>query len=95
MVADDQHENSRDTSGCTFQDAAMSDGEVSSKLESIKKHFMERTKDYGVPQLERLYTRLMKGVLETKNALNGGQDLKPAILSFLLKFADEKSNFFM
>nr|GMC56244.1 ATPase family AAA domain-containing protein At1g05910 isoform X1 [Ipomoea batatas] len=95
MVADDQHENSRDTSGCTFQDAAMSDGEVSSKLESIKKHFMDRTKDYGVPQLERLYTRLMKGVLETKNALNGGQDLKPAILSFLLKFADDKSNFFM
>nr|GMD43251.1 ATPase family AAA domain-containing protein At1g05910 isoform X1 [Ipomoea batatas] len=60
MVADDQHENSRDTSGCTFQDAAMSDEEVSSKLKSIKKHFMERTKDYGVPQLERLYTRLMK-----------------------------------
>lgn len=95
MFADGQHENSGDTSASTFQDASMSDGEVSSKLKSIKKRFMEWTKDYGVPQLERLYTRLMKGVLETKNAVNGGKDLKPAILSFLLKFADKKSNFFM
>ncbi|VFQ86782.1 unnamed protein product [Cuscuta campestris] len=78
------------------QEADMSGGEISSKVEYIKKCFMRRTKEYGIPQLERLYTRLMKGVLETKNDVNDDRkDQKSAVLSFLLTFADEPSNFLM
>ncbi|CAH9105164.1 unnamed protein product [Cuscuta epithymum] len=91
IVSDGQAENSG-----FQQDADMSDGEVCSKIESIKKRCLEQTKDSGIPQLERLYTRLMKGVLETKNGANGDKHgLKPAILSFLLNFVDEPSNFSM
>ncbi|KAJ6366502.1 hypothetical protein OIU77_002986 [Salix suchowensis] len=44
----------------------MSDAEVSSHGEYIKRLFIERTENYDIPQLERLYTRIMKGIFETK-----------------------------
>lgn len=79
-----------DTSGCTPLDVTMSDAEMSCKIESVKQQLVKRSKDYGIPQLERLYTRIMKGVFETKTAVTN-EDLKTSILSFLLKFAEDES----
>ena len=88
-----QHESSDLTSGCTSQqDVPMLDGELSDKVETIKQLFIDRTKACGIPQLERLYTRVMKGVFETKNGVDG-EDLQSSILRFLMKFAEDESNF--
>ncbi|KAG5530837.1 hypothetical protein RHGRI_025711 [Rhododendron griersonianum] len=76
----------------TSEDVVMSDSEISEKIVSVKSILMERTDGYGVPQLERLYTRVMKGVFETK-ASEPGYDLRPAIFSYLLKFAENGTNF--
>ncbi|KAI8003822.1 ATPase family AAA domain-containing protein [Camellia lanceoleosa] len=73
-------------------DVEMSDGEISEKIATVKRIFVERTGDYGIPQLERLYTRILKGVFETKASLTG-DDLKSSILSYLLKFAECVENF--
>ncbi|XP_019253371.1 PREDICTED: ATPase family AAA domain-containing protein At1g05910 isoform X2 [Nicotiana attenuata] len=81
-----------DTSGCTPLDVTMSDAEMSCKIESVKQQLVKRSKDYGIPQLERLYTRIMKGVFETKTAVTN-EDLKTSILSFLLKFVEDESKF--
>ncbi|KAL3504860.1 hypothetical protein ACH5RR_034701 [Cinchona calisaya] len=84
-----QHESSDLTSGFTSQDVTMIDAD---KVETIKQLFVERTKACGIPQLERLYTQIMKGVFETKNAVKG-EDLESSILRFLIKFTDDVSNF--
>lgn len=76
----------------TSEDVVMSDSEISENIVSVKSILMERTDGYGVPQLERLYTRVMKGVFETK-ASEPGYDLRPAIFSYLLKFAENVTNF--
>ena len=60
----------------------MSDGEISDQVESTKQLFVEGTENYSIPQLERLYTRIMKGIFETRDI---GDDPKPSILKFLLK----------
>ncbi|KAL5781114.1 hypothetical protein ACOSP7_006143 [Xanthoceras sorbifolium] len=80
-----------DGNGST-QDVVMSDGETLHQLESIKRLFVERTENYGIPQLERLYTRIMKGIFETKDK-GAEDDPKPSILRFLLKFAEDQANF--
>ncbi|KAL3514258.1 hypothetical protein ACH5RR_026975 [Cinchona calisaya] len=88
-----QHESSDLTSGCTSQqDVTMLDAELSAKAEAIKQLFVDRTKACGIPQLERLYTRIIKGVFETKNGVDG-EDLRSSILRFLMKFAVDESNF--
>lgn len=74
------------------EDVTMSDMKMPVEAESIKKQFVDLTSDYGIPQLERLYTRIMKGIFETKNKVKA-EDLKPSILSFLLQFSKDKSNF--
>lgn len=74
------------------QDVTMSDAESPSKSESTKQLFVERTEGYGIPQLERLYTRIMKGVFEIKNAEHR-DNLKPSVSSFLLKFVEDEANF--
>lgn len=74
------------------EDVVMSDSELSEKTVLVKSILMERTNGYGVPQLERLYTQVMKGVFETK-ATELGYDLRPAIFSYLLKFAENMTNF--
>ncbi|KAL0314189.1 UNVERIFIED_CONTAM: ATPase family AAA domain-containing protein [Sesamum angustifolium] len=48
-------------SDCTPQDVTMTDGEISSQVEFIKQLLLEHSKDYGIPQLERLYARVMMG----------------------------------
>ncbi|KAF9679148.1 hypothetical protein SADUNF_Sadunf07G0109800 [Salix dunnii] len=78
--------------GSESQDVAMSDAEVSSHGEYIKRLFIERTENYDIPQLERLYTRIMKGLFETKD--KGFEDgPRYSILRFLVKFAEDAANF--
>ncbi|KAK3016139.1 hypothetical protein RJ639_007450, partial [Escallonia herrerae] len=88
-----QLETSEEASLLRSEDVAMLDAESANKIESTKQLLVERTGGYGIPQLERLYTRVMKGVFETKNNELKREDLKPSILSFLLKFAEDDANF--
>lgn len=74
------------------QSVSMSDCEVSKRVDSIKKLLVVRTKDYGIPQLERLYARIMKGIFDTKSRVKL-EDLKASILEFLLEFAKDQSRF--
>jgi hypothetical protein len=75
--------------------AAKSDKEISSRTESVKGVFMERTDNYSIPQMERLYTRIMKGVLETldKGLRDDDNNPKHSILRFLSEFAQHQANF--
>ncbi|KAI3464394.1 hypothetical protein Pfo_021057 [Paulownia fortunei] len=93
-IVDGNHQsgNSDCDTECTPQDVTMSDGEISNQVESIKQLLVERSKDYGIPQLERLYTHLMKGVFETKSRAKV-EDLKASILRFLFEFAEDQSRF--
>ncbi|KAL3567460.1 hypothetical protein D5086_030111 [Populus alba] len=86
-------EASGHTEGSGSQDVTMSDAEVSSHVDHIKRLFAERTENYGIPLLERLYTRIMKGIFETKG--KGVEDDVPrySILRFLVKFAENTANF--
>nr|XP_034900885.1 ATPase family AAA domain-containing protein At1g05910-like [Populus alba] len=81
-------EASGHTEGSGSQDVTMSEAEGSSHVDHIKRLFVERTENYGIPLLERLYTRIMKGIFETKD--KGVEDDVPrySILRFLLKFAE-------
>lgn len=65
----------------------------SSQLESIKQRLLECTEGYGVPQLERLYTRVMKGVIDIKGSQQDHHDRKSSILKFLLNFIEDKGDF--
>ena len=78
--------------GSNLEDATMSDGEFSTRLESVKQLFVERSDNYSIPQLERLYTRIMKGVFETKDK-GTRDDHKTSVLNFLLKFVGDDANF--
>ncbi|RYR53077.1 hypothetical protein Ahy_A06g027966 [Arachis hypogaea] len=49
--------------------------------------FVERSDGYSIPQLERLYSRMMKRVSQTK------LDCKTSALSFLLNFVEDDPNF--
>ncbi|KAJ6959191.1 ATPase family AAA domain-containing protein [Populus alba x Populus x berolinensis] len=86
-------EASGHTEGSGSQDVTMSEAEVSSHVDHIKRLFVERTENYGIPLLERLYTRIMKGIFETKD--KGVEDDGPrySILRFLVKFAENTANF--
>ncbi|XP_038679686.1 ATPase family AAA domain-containing protein At1g05910-like isoform X2 [Tripterygium wilfordii] len=72
------------------EDVAMSDGEISSQVESVKQLFVKCTENYCIPQLERLYTRIMKGVFVAKGVED---NTKHSILRFLFKFAEDEANF--
>ncbi|KAK6279372.1 hypothetical protein POUND7_019639 [Theobroma cacao] len=78
--------------GSGSEDIRMADDEISNQVESAKQLFVERTKSYSIPQLERLYTRIMKGIFETRDK-GVEDDPKPSILKFLLKFAEDEANF--
>lgn len=92
-VADSNlHESNDHETGDVSQDVSMTDGEISIRIESIKNLCVERSKDYSIPQLERLYTRVIKGVFETKSKVKV-EDLKASILSFLSEFAEDPSRF--
>ncbi|XP_052304661.1 ATPase family AAA domain-containing protein At1g05910 [Populus trichocarpa] len=85
-------EASGHTEGSGSQDVTMSEAEVSSHVDYFRRLFVERTENYGIPLLERLYTRTMKGIFETKN--KGVEDgRRYSILRFLVKFAENTANF--
>ncbi|KAG0484917.1 hypothetical protein HPP92_008996 [Vanilla planifolia] len=48
-------------------DSEMNESEFTDQISSVKRRLMERTEGYGAPLLERLYCRLVKGVLEMKS----------------------------
>ncbi|XP_045827271.1 ATPase family AAA domain-containing protein At1g05910 isoform X4 [Trifolium pratense] len=77
----------------SLHDITMLDGEFSRQVESVKQHFVKRTEKYSIPQLERLYTRIMKGVFETKDKGLNDDDLKTSVLGFLLKYVEDDANF--
>lgn len=72
------------------QDASVSDSHISSQVETVKNLLVERTGKHGIPELERVYTGIMKGVFKIKG---GKDDPTHSILKFLLKFAEDESNF--
>lgn len=57
------------------------------EVEAMKKLFVERTKGYDIPQLERLYTRIVTTLLAEINKDNPDQPSSiDNIASFLLQF---------
>ncbi|KAL1831070.1 hypothetical protein ACET3Z_000721 [Daucus carota] len=44
----------------------MLEAEDTSKVESLKQRLVELSADYGIPQLERLYARVIKAVFDAK-----------------------------
>ncbi|CAH2038800.1 unnamed protein product [Thlaspi arvense] len=83
-----------EVSGDCSRDSVKPDEEISSGIESVKGVLMERTEDYSLPQMERVYTRIMKGVLETLDkGLRGDKSPKHSILRFLSEFAQHEANF--
>lgn len=88
-----QHDAPREacdlTEGGGSQDVTILCSEVVQEAEPIKQLFVVRTESYGIPQLERLYTRVMKGIFDIKDR----DDPKPSILGFLSKFAEDEANF--
>lgn len=85
-------EASREVSESRSPDVTMSEAEDTSKIEPLKKRLVERSKDYGIPQLERLYARVIKGVFDTK-AGKSKDIVKDSILSYLSKFVEDEANF--
>ncbi|KAL9431737.1 hypothetical protein AB3S75_026852 [Citrus x aurantiifolia] len=88
-----QHDAPREACGLTegggSQDVTILCSEVVQEAEPIKQLFVVRTESYGIPQLERLYTRVMKGIFDIKDR----DDPKPSILGFLSRFAEDEANF--
>jgi len=78
--------------GNSSEDITVLDAEFSREVESVKERFVKRSENFSIPQLERLYTRVMKGVFETKNKKVNG-DLKSSVLKFLLNFVEDDANF--
>ncbi|CAN8311397.1 unnamed protein product [Cochlearia groenlandica] len=67
---------------------------ISRGIESVKGLFMEHTENYSIPQMERVYTRTMKGVLETLDkGLGNDKSPKHSVLRFLSEFAKHQANF--
>lgn len=74
------------------RDAIMRDVEISENIDTVRRLLMERTEGYGVPQLERLYTRVIKSVIALKSK-EGKEDRKLSIMRHLLKFVEDDENF--
>lgn len=70
----------------------MLEAEDTSKVESLKQRLVELSADYGIPQLERLYARVIKGVFDAKTG-KSKDVIKVLILSYLFKFVEDKANF--
>jgi len=62
------------------------------QLEALKQRFMELTASYGVPQLERLYSRIMKGAIELTSK-ESNEDHRRLVVRYLLTFVENSNNF--
>lgn len=58
------------------------------QIEGIKQKFVKCTDDYGIPELERLYSRVCQGVISLKDMPD-----KLSIVRFLKDFLADESNF--
>ncbi|KAF3457738.1 hypothetical protein FNV43_RR02397 [Rhamnella rubrinervis] len=89
---DTSGEVSDHTDGNGSHDVTMSDNEMTNQVESVKRQFVDRSENYNIPQLERLYTRVMKGIFGIKD---GGMEDDPraSILKYLSNFAEDETNF--
>lgn len=72
-------------------DSNMIDADISDQVSTIKRRLTDRTVGYGVPQLERLYSRMLKGVMAMRREAD--KDHKLSILRHLLKFVEDDDNF--
>ncbi|KAF7805356.1 ATPase family AAA domain-containing protein [Senna tora] len=78
--------------GSSSEDVPMSYGEFSSQVEYVRQFFVKRTENYTIPQLEWLYTRIMKGVLQIEDKrMEDGPNT--SVLRFLSKFVEDDANF--
>jgi hypothetical protein len=53
---------------------------------------MELTASYGLPQLERLYSRIMKGAIELTSK-ESNEDHRRLVVRYLLTFVENSNNF--
>ncbi|XP_078447177.1 cell division cycle protein 48-related / CDC48-like protein [Wolffia australiana] len=60
------------------------------KVSAVKNRMVEITHGYGVPQMEKLYARVLRGALAAAAAADEGKAL---LLAFLGEFAQDPSNF--
>ena len=72
------------------EDSAMPD--TLEQLEGLKQRFMELTVGYGVPQLERLYSRIMKGAIELTGK-ETNKDHRRLVVRHLSAFVEKSDNF--
>ncbi|XP_068647706.1 ATPase family AAA domain-containing protein At1g05910-like [Aristolochia californica] len=84
-IDDESNETSQGIVDDRSQEEVVGDEEIAAEVKSVKQQLLERTEGFGVPQLERLYTRIMRGVFEIENE----GDWKSWVLKFLLKFIEE------
>lgn len=61
------------------------------QVELVKKRLMERTEGFGIPRLEKLYTRMLKGALAVRSGAL--KDHKILILRYLVGFVECEENF--
>lgn len=73
--------------GDSTEAVMITDVDISGQVESIRQRLVERTDGYGVPQLERLYSRVIRGVI-TATAKHNGDD-KVSILRHLSKIVED------
>lgn len=74
------------------KDEEMPDADFSEKMESAKQRFMEFTKEYGVPQLEILYTKVIRGLISATGK-DAKQDNRQFIVRYLFRFIEEADKF--
>ena len=74
------------------QNSMMTDADTSEQVRTVKQRLMERIDGYGVPQLERLYSRVLKGVMAIRSR-ESHKDHKLLILRHLLNFIADDDNF--
>lgn len=75
------------------EDAAIpTSDDILEQLEVVKQRFMELTVGYGVPQLERLYSRIMKGAIEL-GGKESNDDHRRLVVRHLLTFVENSDDF--
>ncbi|EPS64051.1 hypothetical protein M569_10731, partial [Genlisea aurea] len=74
-------------------DSSAEKDESAGGMDRLKQAFVARTAGYGIPEMERLYTRVMKAVFDVKRRQTGRkEDLKAAsIMKLLFGFAEDES----
>ncbi|KAJ3681129.1 hypothetical protein LUZ60_015618 [Juncus effusus] len=86
---------SQSSNGNEIPDSEMPDSDFLEKAEVIKKSFMEKTEGFGVPQLEMLYAKVMRGVIlgMSRGNFSSREDYKQFVLSYFSRFVHDGNNF--